>query len=479
MAPALLNDNEMKLRFLGATQTVTGSRYLLTSGKTRILVDCGLFQGYKNLRLKNWDEFAVPPSSIGAVLLTHAHLDHSGYLPLLVKSGFRGKIYCTKATRDLCSILLADCGYLQEEEAKFANKHGFSKHRPAMPLYTQHDAETCMEYFETVDWRTRHTLHSIEGDGKVEFEFHPSGHLFGAASILVSADGDSIAFSGDLGRTSDPITRDPSFSAGADTLVVESTYGNRKHIKINAEQELADTIVRTYDRKGTTLIPSFAVGRAQLVLHYIHRLKQAGKIPDIPVYLNSPMALRANDVFCKHFAESKMSHAEAKEICATAAPILTTEESIALNERLSKSKEQCIIVAASGMATGGRVLHHLKTTAPDPANTIIFAGYQAGGTRGDLITRGANEIKIHGEYWPVRAEVMLMDSMSAHADGDEILSWISQLKRKPKQVYVTHGDQQAADELRLHIEERLRIDAIVPEFGQEFELRPREKNPHV
>lgn len=457
----------MKIQFLGATQTVTGSRYLLSNGGTKVLVDCGLFQGYKNLRLKNWDPFPVPPAEIDAILLTHAHLDHSGYIPILVKDGFRGKVYCTPATMDLCSILLSDSGYLQEEEARFANKHGFSKHKPALPLYTQADAERCMDSFVPVEWGKRYALTK---SGKVEFEFHPAGHLLGAATVVVLAEGKSIAFSGDLGRMTDPITRQPNFVLGADSLVVESTYGNRRHIDSNPQNDLATAILRTFNRGGTTLIPSFAVGRAQLVLHYIRQLKADGTIPDIPVYLNSPMALRANNVFCKHFAESKVSMTEAIAICATAQPVLTVDESVDLNERLSKSHEPSIIVAASGMATGGRVLHHLKTIAPDPKNTILFAGFQAGGTRGDLMTRGAEEIKIHGQYWPVRAEVYRLDSMSAHADADELLSWISDLKQKPKTVFVTHGEAIAADELRLRIEDRFKINTIVPEYGQVFDL---------
>lgn len=456
----------MKIQFLGATQTVTGSRYLLTDADINVLVDCGLFQGYKNLRLKNWNPFPLDPSNIDAVLLTHAHIDHSGYIPLLIKNGFKGKIYCTSPTKDLAAILLPDSGYLQEEEAKFANRHGFSKHKPALPLYTEKDGQRAIEHFETVNWGQNYSVTKQGSSAKINFEFHPAGHLFGAASILVQQGGKSIAFSGDLGRSTDPITRIPDFKMGADYLVVESTYGDRLHLQTNAKDELKKVINRTAQRKGTLIIPSFAVGRAQLVLHYINQLQQENAIPKLPVYLNSPMALQANDVFCRHFEESKMSLDEAKTICNTASAITTIEQSKALNER----KDPIIIIAASGMATGGRVLHHLKAFAPDPKNTILFVGYQAGGTRGDAIVKGAKEIKIHGQYWPVRAEVAQIDTMSGHADANEILDWIDGFIKKPKTIFVTHGEPAASDELRRRIEEKFHIKAIVPELLQEFHL---------
>lgn len=456
----------MEIQFLGATETVTGSRYLVRSGNTTILVDCGLFQGFKNLRLKNWDAFPVDPKTIDAVLLTHAHLDHSGYIPLLVKNGFRGRIYCTAATLELCGILLPDSGHLQEEEARFANKHRFSKHKTALPLYTEKDAEKAKDSFTAVGWRERHTISKANSTDKVEFTFYPAGHLFGAATILLSSAGKTVAFSGDLGRKADPVTRLPDFKEGADYLVVESTYGNRRHLEVDPKNEMKEIILRTFERKGTLVIPSFAIGRAQLVLYYIHQLKVQKLIPDIPVYINSPMALKANDVFCRHFAESKMSLKEARAICDTATAITSVEESIALNER----KDPMIIIAASGMATGGRVIHHLKAFAPDPKNTLLFVGFQAGGTRGDTITKGAKEVKIHGQYVPVLAEVAQIDAMSAHADGEEILDWIRDLKKKPQKIFVTHGEPAAADELRRRITETFNVSAVVPEFGQTFNL---------
>lgn len=454
----------MKIQFLGATQTVTGSRYLISHRGTNILVDCGLFQGYKSLRLRNWEPLPFPASEIDAILLTHAHLDHSGYIPRLRSEGFRGRVFCTNATKDLCRLLLPDSGFLQEEEAKFANRHGFSKHRPALPLYTEKEAEQSLELFETISWKTKTRISKYQPD--FSFEFHPAGHLFGAASILIEADGKRVLFSGDLGRLMDPLVRAPECSVEADTLVIESTYGNRQHVDSNPQNDLQKIILRTIQRGGTLLIPSFAVGRAQLLLHYIHQLKESKSIPNVPVFLNSPMAIKANEIFCANTSESKMSFEQAHEICATAEAISSVEESIALNER----HEPKIIIAASGMATGGRVLHHLKTLAPDSRNTILFAGYQAGGTRGAAITGGATEIKIHGQYWPVRAEVAKLDSMSAHADGRELLNWVQELKTEPKTIFVTHGESEAADELRRRLSETTAADVQVPDYEQIYEF---------
>lgn len=455
----------MKVQFLGATETVTGSRYLVSEGDLKVLVDCGLFQGYKNLRLKNWDAFQVPPEEIQAVLLTHAHLDHSGYIPRLRMNGFKGKIYSTPATKDLAAILLPDSGHLQEEEARFANKHKFSKHSPALPLYTKDDAEESMASFEPVSWRERKTLKS--GASELTFSFHPAGHLFGAASILISNGKRSIVFSGDLGRESDPITQAPDFTEGADFVVIESTYGDRVHEPTDPEKFIAQAVLRTIERKGTLLIPSFAVGRAQQVLYYIHRLKESGAIPDVPVYLNSPMADKANDVFCSRVEESRISLKEAHAICDDVRTVASVEESIALN----LNKDPKIIIAASGMATGGRVLHHLKSLAPDSKNTILFVGYQTGGTRGQAIVRGVKEIKIHGEYWPVLAEVIQLDTMSAHTDSVGLLKWLSGLKKRPQKIFVTHGEAISADNFRRKIEETFPgIRASVPIFGETVTL---------
>ncbi len=451
----------MKVQFLGATETITGSRYLVSEGNLKILVDCGLFQGYKNLRLKNWHAFQVPPAEISAVLLTHAHLDHSGYLPRLRMNGFNGTIFSTPATKDLAAILLPDSGHLQEEEARFLNKHGTSKHAPALPLYTQKDATDTMPSFSTLGWREQKTLKS--GDNELTFSFHPAGHLFGAASILISNGKKSIVFSGDLGRDNDPITQAPDFKEGADFVVIESTYGDRVHEQIEPEKVIAETILKTIARKGTVLIPSFAVGRAQQVLYYIHRLKKAGSIPDVPVFLNSPMADKANDVFCSHVEDSRINRSEAHAICDGVRTVASVEESVELN----LNKDPKVIIAASGMATGGRVLHHLKSLAPDAKNTILFVGYQAGGTRGDAIVRGAKEIKIHGQYWPVLSEVIQLDTMSAHTDSIGLINWLRGQKKRPMEVFVTHGEASSADNLRRKIEETFPgVRASVPTFGE-------------
>lgn len=456
----------MKLQFLGAAGTVTGSRYLITQGETKILVDCGLFQGFKMLRLRNWEKFPLDPASLAAVVLTHAHVDHSGYLPLLVKNGFRGPIYATQATVDLCRILLPDSGFLQEEEARFANKRSYSKHHPALPLYTQEDAEEALKYLRPVRWDETKRV-TKGGHGTVELGFTPAGHLLGAASVRVSTEGRSVLFSGDLGRASDPMVRAPERPEGGDVVVVESTYGNRRHPDRDPREELKAIVLRTLERKGILLIPSFAVGRAQLLLYYLNDLKKRGEIPDgLPVYLNSPMAAEANKAFAANLGELKISAAELEAIWRGVRVVSSPEESKALNGK----SDPAVIIAASGMATGGRVLHHLKSIAPEPRNTILFAGFQAGGTRGDLMVRGAEQVKIHGEHWPVRAEVQNLETLSAHADADEVLRWLSALPRRPKQVFVTHGEPEAADVLRQRIEEELKLPALVPEHGASVEL---------
>ncbi len=455
----------MKIQFLGATTTVTGSRYLITSGNTTVLVDCGLFQGFKSLRLKNWSNFPVDPKKLDAVFLTHAHLDHSGYIPLLVKQGFRGPVYATRLTIDLCGLLLPDSGYLQEEEARLANQRGYSKHHPALPLYTADDAKRSLESFKKVPWYKPNHI-SRKGRGNLQFEYHPAGHLPGAASIVVQGEQASIAFSGDLGRTSDPLVRAPDPRFGADYLVVESTYGDRIHPTTDPEDQLRQVVLRTFERSGTVVIPSFAVGRAQLVLHYLLQLKRKRAIPDIPVYLNSPMAAQAKHAWSTHSAELKISREELAEIWRSVRIIGSQEESVALNEKTEPS----IIVAASGMATGGRILHHLKRFAPHRQNTILFAGYQAGGTRGDLMVRGAESVKIHGEQWPIRAEVIHLDNLSAHADSNELIEWVGSLHRKHRRIFITHGDRDAAEALRKRLVNELGLEASIPEELEEFEL---------
>ncbi len=451
----------MQLTFLGATGTVTGSKYLLTSGSKKILVDCGLFQGLKQLRLKNREPLTVDPKSIDAVVLTHAHIDHSGYLPLLVKNGFKGKVYCSRATRDLCNILLPDSAYLQEEEAKYANKRGFSKHAPALPLYTQADAERALALLAPIAFEEDIAL----GDG-LTLRLSQSGHILGSSFVLLKDRNTSILFSGDLGRPNDLIMNAPVRVRQADYLVIESTYGDRLHDPADPQIKLAEIINKTVARKGVVIIPVFAVGRAQELLYYLHLLKAAGTIADVPVYLNSPMAVDVTQIYHRYQSEHRLTPAQCDAMCHAARFVNSVEESKQINMRSGPM----IILAASGMATGGRVVHHLKAFAPDPRNTILFVGFQAAGTRGATILNGAESVKIHGEYVPVRAEVQTLSNLSAHTDYAETLGWLGGFEKPPKQTFITHGEPTAADALRHRIEETMHWRCLVPDYLQSVQL---------
>ncbi|MFM9971304.1 MAG: MBL fold metallo-hydrolase RNA specificity domain-containing protein [Burkholderiales bacterium] len=449
----------MGLQFLGATGTVTGSKTLLRAGDARYLIDCGLFQGYKQLRLRNWAPLPIKPSTLTAVILTHAHIDHSGYLPLLVRDGFKGRIYCSEGTRDLCHIMLPDAGRLQEEEAQYANRRGFSRHKPALPLYTEQDAKRALRQLQVVDF-------AKQIDAKeVTFSLSPSGHILGASSVCVEHAGKRIVFSGDLGRMEDATMAPPARLHAADYLVVESTYGNRRHDPGDPLVQLASVINAAVERGGMVLIPAFAVGRTQTLLHFIHLLKERGEIrADLPIFLNSPMATQATEVtvrYCeRHSEEHRLTRQQITQLGRTAVFVDTPEESRRLNER----DGPMVIIAGSGMATGGRVVHHLKAFAPDPRNTILFAGFQAGGTRGGAMVAGANSIKIHGEYVPVRAHVEMIENLSAHADAGEILQWLRGFDAPPKETFINHGEPAAADVLRRDIEESLGWKCRVPEY---------------
>ena len=451
----------MELQFLGATGTVTGSKYLLRAGASTVLVDCGLFQGYKELRLRNWSALPVAPSSIDAVVLTHAHLDHSGYLPLLARQGFRGPVFCTAATHELCRILLPDSGHLLEEEAEYLNRHRLSRHAPALPLYTREDALRCLKLFKPVQFDSAWPL--AQG---LEARLSPSGHMPGSSFVHVDDGSRTVLFSGDIGRPDDLLLKGPARMEGADYLVVESTYGNRLHERTDVMQQLGDVINRTAARGGVVVIPAFAVGRAQTLMYCIHRLKAGRTIPDLPVYLNSPMAATATQVFRHHIGQLRLTPAECEAMARAVQVVETPEES----QRLNARRGPMVIIAASGMATGGRVVHHLKAFAPDKRNTILFAGYQAGGTRGATIAGGAETVRIHGQDVPVRAEVAMLDTLSAHADAAEILEWLRGFSRTPRRTFVTHGEPAAADAMRQRIERELHWSCHVPYYLESLPL---------
>ncbi len=453
--------DQPSLTFLGATGTVTGSRYLVEQGRRRILIDCGLFQGFKQLRLRNWNPFPVPPESISDVLLTHAHLDHSGYLPALVRNGFRGKIHATPSTTELCGLLLPDSGHLQEEEARYARRKAFSKHRDPQPLYTLDDAKAALGHFDPVSFDTALDM----GDG-ISARFIPAGHLLGAASIRLTIDGRVLHFSGDVGRPTDPMMRSPDRFSGADILVTESTYGNRTHPSVDAEAELAEVINKVVGRGGTILVPAFAVGRVQGVMLQIARLRERGEIPDIPVYLNTPMGANATDIYHRHHGEHRVSRDDCKAMFDLAERVRTVEESKALN-RLTTPK---IIISASGMLTGGRILHHVVSFGQDPKNAIVLSGFQAGGTRGAALVQGKRTLRIFGDEIPIRAEVIQLEGLSGHADAHELLAWMGKAK-PPQMTYVTHGEPDAADALRFRIEHELGWDVRVPEHLERVSIR--------
>ncbi len=452
----------MFLSFYGAAQTVTGSKYILSTGKQNVLVDCGLFQGLRNLRERNWGDPPFDIDKIDAVVLTHAHIDHSGYLPVLMKRGYKGPVYCTEATRDLCEILLPDSGHLQEEEAQYLNKHKFARHDPALPLYTREEAEQCVKMLVPVPFDDDLDL----GHG-LTFRYTPAGHILGAAWVTFMQSGFRVVFSGDVGRFNDPIMKAPVPPTHADVLVCESTYGNRRHPTGDPREDLAEVIARTTRRGGTVVIPAFAVGRTQALLYLIAELKKSNSIPNVPVYLNSPMGIDATNIFRAHAGEHRVNTEECAEMFRVAEFIRSQEASRALNT----NDGPAIILAGSGMATGGRVVHHLKTLLPDPRNTVLLAGFQAPGTRGEALESGVEEVKIHGQFIPVRAEIVSLDSMSAHADFTELIQWLGELKIAPKRVFLTHGEPKSAEALRRHFDRAFGWDADIPEYKEVVKLK--------
>ena len=424
------------LTFLGAAGTVTGSKHLLDLGDRRILIDCGLFQGLKELRNRNWGAFPIDPARIDAVVLTHAHLDHCGYLPRFVAQGFRGRVFCTPGTRDLCTLVLPDSAHIQEEDARRANRKRYSKHSPALPLYTEVDAARALERLQPVGYDR-----PVPVAPGIEVEFINAGHLLGSAYARVRVDGKTILFGGDLGRYGRPVLPDPTPVAEADILLVESTYGDRIHERDEDGEPLARIVGDVAARGGRLIIPSFAIGRVEEVLYWLKRLEDQRRIPVLPVYVDSPMAAAALQFYTNRLSElDEDIRPAARELKAFYTTRMSTVASVQESKDLTASRTPAIVIASSGMATGGRVLHHLAAALPDPRNTVLFVGFQAAGTRGRVLCDGAKQVKLHGQFVPVAARVERIDSMSAHADAGEIMRWLAGFAAPPSMTYLVHGE---------------------------------------
>lgn len=448
------------LRFLGGVSTVTGSRYLFEHGGRRLLVDCGMFQGYKQLRQRNWNPLQIEPRAIDAVVLTHAHIDHSGWLPILVREGFKGPIFATTATCDLARILLADAGRLQEADAEHAARHGFSRHDPPKPLYTEADAKAACAHLHAVPL-------ACSPWSDLTVEFTSAGHILGASSVRLGSNGGTrVVISGDLGRADDALMFAPAARPTSDYLLVESTYGNRRHPAGDPSEALGEIIRKTIARRGTVVIPTFAVGRAQLLMLLLDRLREKGAIPDVPVVLDSPLADAVTDLYVQHLGEHRLDAKTCRRVFGGVRVALTADDSRAL----TGDAEPKVILAGSGMATGGRVVHHLKRFAAGEQHTVLFAGFQAGGTRGAAMCEGAESIKIHGDWIPVRAEIARLDGLSAHADADGLMAWIRSNNSPVRRVFVVHGEPDAADALRARIAHEIGWDVRVPEWLEQVEL---------
>ncbi len=444
----------MNISFLGAADAVTGSRHLVEIEDRRILLDCGLFQGFKTLRERNWAPLPVPAREIDAVVLSHAHLDHSGFLPALVKQGFKGAVHCSAATRDLAEVLLLDSAHLQEEDARRANRQGFSRHTPALPLYTVADAKRAIARLAPLAPGRSLRI------GAVQVSLTPVGHLLGANAVTLRGGQATLVFSGDLGRFDDLLMPPPQPVAHADVLLVESTYGNRIHPADDVQAQLGAIVRATVRRGGSVLLPSFAVGRAQALLLVLQRLKAAGEIPDgLPVFLDSPMAIAATTLYQRHRRLLRLNAREANTLCDG----VTLVGKAAQSQKLARLRYPCVIISASGMATGGRVLHHLAAMAPDPRHHIVFPGFQVGGTRGAKLIAGATEVKIFGAYVAVKAQVSHLEGFSGHADANELMQWLRGFQHAPAQTFVVHGEPAASDTLRSRIADELGWRAQVPE----------------
>lgn len=454
------------LEFLGATETVTGSRFVLSTPRARVLVDCGLYQGLKPLRERNWKPSGIVPESLDAMVLTHAHIDHSGFLPRLMREGFRGSVFATHRTRELCEIVLPDSGHLQEEEARFAKSAGFSKHANPQPLYTRDDAIACLKQFRGVSYDTR-----IEVAAGVWATFRSAGHILGSATIAIEVDGVDLPvamFSGDLGRAEHPLLAPPSAPVAVHNLVIESTYGDRTHTHVDPQQELGDAINRTVERGGVAVIPAFAVDRTEVVLYHLKQLIDAGRVEPLPIYVDSPMALASLGVYRRAIVDGDPEiHPRLRNTRGVFHPDDMNEaKSVDASKAIHNVRGPALIISASGMATGGRVLHHLAKRLPDARNSVIFVGYQAAGTRGRCLIDGQSQLKMMGRYVPVRAEVIDLSAFSVHADQTELLAWLRSAPAEPDTVYVVHGEPHASRTLCEQIGSQLGWCGVVPRYRE-------------
>jgi len=463
-----MNDSP-SIQFLGAAQCVTGSKYLLRTPGSTTLIDCGLFQGLKELRQRNWEPFSFPPAKINQVVLTHAHIDHTGYLPRLRKEGFDGPVYCTPSTAELLSLLLPDCGHLQEEDARYAATKKFSKHAKPLPLFTAEDGVEALRLLKPVDFHRR-----VQLNEDLAFRYHPAGHILGSGSLEIEAGPVRLWFSGDLGRYDDEVMKPPSAGIEADYIFVESTYGNRLHPDNDVSAELAEIINRTVQRGGVVIIPAFAIGRTQTMLYHIRRLEDAERIPRLPVFIDSPMAVDASALYCKFGHEENlkldltMSTNDCCPLrCDKTTFVRTPEES----KRINDVRTPAIIIAASGMAAGGRVVHHLANRLPDKRNTVLLAGFQAEGTRGRALLGGVKELKIHGQFVSVKAEVTSISGLSAHGDQRDLMRWLSGFRRAPRRVFLVHGEGEGLTGLQAQIRDRLKWPTHIPNYLERADLR--------
>ncbi len=457
----------MKLTVLGAGRCVTGSKYLLEWKNYAAMVDCGLFQGPAENRRRNWKPLPFPPKKVNAVVLTHAHIDHSGWLPRLVRQGFNGPVHCTPPTKALLRVLLPDAAHIQEEEARYANKKGYSKHEPALPLFRAADARAALKLLEPVPFGEWHTLHS-----GVRFRYHRQGHILGAAAVeletkVSGGDRKTVYFSGDVGRYGVPILREPEPYPGSDVLLLESTYGDRFHGDHDPRGALGETIRAALKRGGIILIPAFAIDRTQELLYMLHELVVDGDLPEIPTYLDSPMGIEATALYSRSLAEHdvEMKQFFADDVNPIFPKNLQVTPTSSESRKLNALKGPAIIISASGMATGGRILHHLKLRLPDKRNTVIFVGYQAQGTKGRRLVEGEPEVKIHGGWIPVNAHVTQITGLSAHADAGELMIWLSRREREPEKVVLIHGEYEAQQALAARLNDEFGWQPTIPEIG--------------